>query len=693
VKKAFVITLCGIIGSAVFALATTANASAGSQYVWINSGTARAGYVGIVHPRRPRVRAAALRVLVGPPRLPASAIRGAITTATCPGNPPGAVCGTVDVPLDRSHPKAATIAIFFELFTHSNPGPAQSAILVNWGGPGVATTDPGDAANALQLFGSNLDSHDLLLIDDRGRGYSGTINCVALQHGTEPFAKAAADCASQLGAADSFYGTGDVALDTETVRKTLGYDKVDYYGASAGGGDVTAYATRFGSHLRSIVLDAPVGAPGLVNNFVNRRQDTHSEPRMIALVCAYSPTCRHDHPNPFGELDWLIRHIRANPIEGLAFDANGNLVRANVDETNLLAYLVHNPTGQFVSTGELLAAAESLHKGDPAPLLRLEAEAYSPIGGDFGDPTVFSMGAEAATGCSDSVFPWQWSVPTGQRLEQYAENVAMLPRDYFEPFSIPAATGFAYNNALYCVWWQHPTPPAPVVLPGAVYPRVPTLVLSGDMDDVVPLEEVGPDAALFPESALVTVAEAGHITVGWSTCAANLVAQFVETRHVGSTSCVRTPQVVFPAVGRFSLFAKDASPAVIDPTGHNQLRLYDRKVVTVAVAAAVDALQRSTIGSGSDHCLRAGWFTTVYGATSQTSTLNNCYFTSDVGVTGLVRWRSDNSFEADLAVHGEGTVGGILHVAGTWRAPGPVGYFKVTGTIGGLNVALLVPEA
>ena len=139
--------------------------------------------------------------------------------------------------------------------------------------------------------------------------------------------------------------------------------------------------------------------------------------------------------------------------------------------------------------------------------------------------------------------------------------------------------------------------------------------------------------------------------------------------------------------------AKDASPAVIDPTGHNQLRLYDRKVVTVAVAAAVDALQRSTIGSGSDHCLRAGWFTTVYGATSQTSTLNNCYFTSDVGVTGLVRWRSDNSFEADLAVHGEGTVGGILHVAGTWRAPGPVGYFKVTGTIGGLNVALLVPEA
>jgi hypothetical protein len=48
---------------------------------------------------------------------------------------------------------------------------------------------------------------------------------------------------------------------------------------------------------------------------------------------------------------------------------------------------------------------------------------------------------------------------------------------------------------------------------------------------------------------------------------------------------------------------------------------------------------------------------------------------------------------ADLLVSGPGTAGGTLHVAGTWQAPGPVGTFTVSGQLGGLSVAVLVPEA
>ncbi len=637
-----------------------------------------------------RQSVARLRVLVGPPHLPASATRVAVLTG-CPGNPPGAVCGTVNVPLDRKHPKGAQIPIFFELFTHTNPGPALSAILVNWGGPGEGTTDPGDAANALQLFGNNLDAHDLLLIDDRGRGYSATIDCVPLQHGTEPFAKGIADCAAQLGSAASRYAAGDIAKDTDAVRKALGYDKVDYYVASAGGSDVSAYATRFGSHLRSLVLDAPAGVPSL-NMLGAASTIARKEPQMIALACAYSPTCRGDHPNPFAELDWLIRYIRMNPLEGPAYDASGNLLHVRVDESNLLAYIIHNPTGNFVSTGELLAAAASLRRGDRAPLLRLEAESYYSIQGDSGDPTVFSVGAEAAA-CPDLYVPWQWSVPTYQRVQQYAGAVARLPEDYFAPFSAAAAAGPAFNIAVYCAWWEVPTPPSPVILPGAVYPRVPALLLSGDMDDVVPSSEVVKVAALFPESTFVSVAGSGHVTVSWSTCAVTLASQFVETTRVGNTACTQTPQTVFPAVGRFPLFAREATPAMVDPTNGNQVGVRERKAVTVSVAAAIDALQRTTIGSGSDHCLRAGTFTTVYGSNGQTTMLRDCSFSSDVAVTGFVTWRADNTLVADLRLHGEGTASGAIHVIGSWLAPGRVGCFKVTGELGGLKVALLVPEA
>jgi hypothetical protein len=72
-------------------------------------------------------------------------------------------------------------------------------------------------------------------------------------------------------------------------------------------------------------------------------------------------------------------------------------------------------------------------------------------------------------------------------------------------------------------------------------------------------------------------------------------------------------------------------------------------------------------------------------------------------VSGTVTWSpsplvllffsGDASFSADLTVTGPGTKGGQLHIQGTWQAEGRVGNFKVTGTLGGNAVALLVPEA
>ena len=106
-------------------------------------------------------------------------------------------------------------------------------------------------------------------------------NCLELQQGTAPWDRALADCAAELGNAASRYGTGDIAQDTEAVRAALGYDKVDYFGRSYGGADVTAYATRFGEHLRSIVLDSASGTPDL-EKFAFERTRTQA----IRALCA-----------------------------------------------------------------------------------------------------------------------------------------------------------------------------------------------------------------------------------------------------------------------------------------------------------------------------------------------------------------------------------------------------------------------
>jgi len=625
-----------------------------------------------------------------------------IVSVPCPPDAialsPAAFCGYLPLPLERKHPNEEKINIYFEVYPHTNAGPAVSAIVPNVGGPGAPTANI--RGGWFTFFSPNLDVHDLLLLDDRGRGLSGALGvteCQDLQHGTAPsFDQAVAQCAAQLGDDTSRYGTGDIALDVEALRVALGYDKLDYYGASYGGMDAIAYATRFGEHLRSAVLSSPFGPPALLPfSFV--RFEAPATLRAVRVDCLRSPACSIDHPEPEAEWEELIRTIRSHPVDGMAYDAFGNLKSVHFDESVLLV-LAEVPAGSYLSTGEFLAAADALEKGDPAPLLRLGAEGYAPYLSDSGDPvTNFSGVALNATDNADSQLPFDWSVPPRERLEQFEEALSDLPTDYFHPFSVAAATSLENVQAVEraAIYWEEASPAEPVVPDGAKYPHVPTFVMAGDIETLIPVELAGKVAALFPESTFVKVAGGVHHSdFSGNQCAMGLTLHFIETLQVGDTSCAATPETIWPAVGRFPLLAADARPAEVDPNGVNETGKAERRVVTVAVAAATDAAQRSTFffSSGDGVGLRAGTFHVDFGSTATTITLTNCAFANDVTVSGTVAWVAAGSFQADLTVSGVGTAGGTLHVEGTFIAPGPVGNFKVTGMLGGKHVAVLVPE-
>jgi pimeloyl-ACP methyl ester carboxylesterase len=614
----------------------------------------------------------------------------------------GAECGQLSEPLDRRHPSGPRIDVYFERYTHTEPGPAESAILVNPGGPGFSTTQgPYPRELWLSLFAASLDVHDLLLIDDRGRGLSGAIDCEPLQHGTgTSLDEEVAQCATQLGAADTDYATGDIALDTDDVRAALRYAKVDYYGGSWGGVDATAYATRFGEHVRSLILDSPQGPRGLMP-FETERHQAGATLDEIRLECDRSPTCSPDHPNPNDEFAALVGAVRSHPFSGTGYDLSGNLASVSFDES-LLATIAINGTnaqdGSHGSTGELLAAGASLGQGDPVPLLRLGAEAG---GGnllfDSGPPVNFSWGAFYGTVCSDLGVPYSRAVPRAQRLVQLDRAISQLPCSTFAPFSADAVMSeVGGSNTRLCVSWEEPTRPRLVVPPGAVYPNVPTLVLAADIDPGAPVALVREEAALFPKATFVTISEAAHTPVlAQDPCADQIATTFLETLDAGDTSCSKTPSTVWPAVGRFPVLAKDARQAEPDSSGHNAIGAPERRVASVAVATAVDALKRAVMaGGGNGFGLRGGTFTTTVDATGAvTVVLADCLFARDVTVNGTVVWGADASFGADLSVAGAGTAGGTLHVGGAWEAHGAVGNFAVSGALGGETVAVLVPEA
>src|SRR5215831_4281750 len=90
-----------------------------------------------VNPHLSRMPQRPLTPLVAPRAAPKVAAN--VIAVVCPPDAQvfgAAMCGNVYVPLDRKHRIPGTIPIYFELYTHSAPGPAESVILANFGEPG-----------------------------------------------------------------------------------------------------------------------------------------------------------------------------------------------------------------------------------------------------------------------------------------------------------------------------------------------------------------------------------------------------------------------------------------------------------------------------------------------------------------------------------------------------------------------------
>lgn len=606
-------------------------------------------------------------------------------------------CGTVSVPLDREKPTGAKVKIYFELYRRKSL-PAASAIVPNPGGPGESTS--GLRTMWLGSFAANLDDHDLLLIDDRGRGRSEALDCKSLQDATAPSLDVAlSECAHTLGGRLSDYGSGDNAYDVEAVRAAVGYQKIDYYGGSYGGLDAIAYAGRFPQHLRSVVLDSAQGPSGL-GKFAQEGFTASTAVQKVQLVCQRSPSCIGDHPNPAADFKRLVGTLQTHPFSRKLRGADGAEHVVTVDESLILNVVENGSVSGFTGTGELLAAGAALDRGDEVPLLRLATEA-SDILQPSGAATDLSAASRYATICADHEMPFDWSTSPAERLTQLTTAANRLPAGMFGAFSASAATSLRTNSAARsCVSWARSKSPT-AVLPAKVrFSQIPTLLLASDIDALAPVEMVSADAARYPASQLVVIPEAGHLPGISTQCGLGLIGAFIAGLAPGDTRCASQPEIFFPAVGRFPLHASDARPADVASTGTGQIGIAERKVVSVVVATVVDALQRGGVNQGNG--LRGGTFEIAADATGNrlqdadgnwTVTLTNARFASDVIVNGQIKWNgSSGAVDAQVSVTGDGTAGGQIRILGSFEAPGPVGRYTISGSLGGRKVTAEVSE-
>ena len=219
----------------------------------------------------------------------------------------GAVCGTLSVPLDYSHPGGAHISLALSMVRHSSPDSKyQGVMLVNPGGPGGS----GLGLSTLGQYVPNGagDFYDWIGWDPRGVGSSvPSLHCDPNYfQGPRPnytpstpaltafwlnksknYAEA---CGADGGALLDHVTTVDSAKDMESIRKAMGQAKINYYGFSYGTYLGSVYATLYPQRLRRAVFDSTVN-PNRVWYKANLDQDIAFERNMkiwFAWVAKYN---------------------------------------------------------------------------------------------------------------------------------------------------------------------------------------------------------------------------------------------------------------------------------------------------------------------------------------------------------------------------------------------------------------------
>ena len=584
--------------------------------------------------------------------------------------------GHVTVPLDRLAPAGEKLRIGYERYRRRDRGrPALGTIVAVEGGPGYSTTD--SRAYFLELARPLMGRRDLLLVDARGTGLSGPLDCPALRRTVEHYIRRAGRCAEQLGPRVDRYTTRASVDDLADVLDALGIGAVDLYGDSYGSYFGQAFAVNHPDRLRSLVLDGTYPLPGTDPALGDLAVATW---RALRLVCERRPGCAGD---PLAVLGRIADRVRARPVRGTGTDGDGGRIRVRLD-IGALATVVQSGYGNLPMYRDLFAALRAFEDGDRAPLLRLVAETTlvpeaSPVR-SFSDPLYL------AVTCHDYPQMWDPAAPLATRRQQLAAARAALPPEQFAPFTATEWTSLPYEGATACLRWPGPRRPEPPVDPAAPYPAVPTLVVNGDLDNITTTDQAKVVASRFPNSTYVETRNMIHVSAlaDRDRCAAPIVRRFIRTLSAGDTSCAgRIAEV--RTVDRFPRRSAGATPA--EPRPGDRSTVADRRVAAVAAATVADAIQRWLLNyDGSSRGLRGGRWSWS-GDRLTRFRFRGARFTRDVPVYGRATWRlGTGAVRADLSVPG-----GRLHAR--WNLRRPLATATLTGRFGErrLRATMLAP--
>ncbi len=423
------------------------------------------------------VAAAALTVTMLQSPVAASDHGPRLTDAKPCADQPGFTCATLTVPLDHRGRTPGRLELRVAVADNANA--RRGVLLALAGGPGQAGLRFDTFKRALAPV---LDDHQLVMIDQRGTGVDGALDCPQLQAERGvldydvPTPAAVRECARLVGSKRQFFATADTVDDLELLRRALGARSWTIDGISYGTYVASRYAIKHPKRVEKLVLDSVVPHTNL-DAFVPEM--LHANARVLREACA-ATGCTTD---PAADLAAVVRATELGP----------QLLNT------ISVYGIVDPN--YSGLPQLLAAARA---GNLAPIQGLIDGVFQATRGPADD---HSQGLMLSTLCAEERFPWG-NASTPEFLRQPLLDAAARRLSPSELWPFDQET--AKNHGIMHLCLPYPrTAVRPVAQPRKL-PPIPTLLLAGSRDLSTPVEWARWQLSRTPRGELVVLDGLGH---------------------------------------------------------------------------------------------------------------------------------------------------------------------------------------
>lgn len=440
-------------------------------------------------------------------------------------------CGTLPVPENPNRPDGRQIALNIVRLPAIAADPEPDPLFVLAGGPGQAATEVIQSLGRFRTLVNR--KRDIVFVDQRGTGKSAPLDCVfeedlelTLEQAMAAQQARLKECLDGYDADLRWYTTPWAMDDIDTVRRVLGYDRINLWGGSYGTRAGLVYLRRHPETVRTLVLDsvAPVG----INLPHHMLADSDRALRRLFEHCAADPACEQR----FGDLATRTRQLIA--------DLDVNPRRVDIEDPLTQETLSVTMSGQLLA-GFLRLGLYSRELGPIMPWL-IDALAngdYRPAavlfqsGGEMQES--ISLGMQFTVLCAEDIGQGADEIPADESILQLRQTESM---------------------AAICDFW--PAGELPDNYREPVASDKPVLLLSGDLDPVTP-PRWGERAAESLSNSLHLVVPGSHHGASRFGCVPRLIDEFIAAGDGAAleTDCIQRIQPAAP-------FVSSAGPAMLE---------------------------------------------------------------------------------------------------------------------------------